>query len=330
MNMTRAEFIEYYRRMLTIRYCEEQIGLLFTRNLTMGTAHLSIGQEACAVGVLAVARPDDYVVSTHRGHGHLLAKGASPARLIAEICGRATGFCRGKGGSQHIAVGEINFLGTNGITGGGIPIATGAALSVKIRGTDQVVICFFGDGAANQGTFHESLNMAAVWKLPVVYVCENNGYAMYTRSTDVTSVADIAVRAGAYGIPGLKVDGMDLLAVRDAAAEAIDRARLGLGPTLLELETYRLCGHSKSDPGKYRPKDEVAKWTARDPVATWRQRLLVEGLAEVELARVEAEVKAEIEAATEFALQSPYAEDEALEGTYAPTRLDAAMKAGAR
>lgn len=326
--MTRPEFIQYYRQMLTIRYCEEQIGLLFARNLTMGTAHLSIGQEACAVGVLAAARPDDYVVSTHRGHGHLLAKGASPARLLAEICGRVTGFCRGKGGSQHIAVGEINFLGTNGITGGGIPIATGAALSVKIRGTDQVVICFFGDGAANQGTFHESLNMAAVWKLPVVYVCENNGYAMYTRSTDVTSVPDIAVRAAAYGIPGVTADGMDLLAVRDTAAEAIGRARRGLGPTLLELKTYRLCGHSKSDPGKYRPKEEIAEWAARDPVVVWRRKLLAEGVPEAELARIENEIRAEVEAATEFALRSPYAEDEALAGAYAPAPLDTPLKAG--
>jgi acetoin:2,6-dichlorophenolindophenol oxidoreductase subunit alpha len=162
--------VHYYRQMLRIRRCEERIGWLFSRNLTMGTAHLSIGQEACAVGALAAAEPHDYVVSTHRGHGHLLAKGAEPARLLAEICGRATGFCRGKGGSQHIAVREIGFLGTNGITGGGLPVATGAALTSKTRRTGQVVLCFFGDGAANQGTFHESLNMAAVWRLPIVYI----------------------------------------------------------------------------------------------------------------------------------------------------------------
>jgi TPP-dependent pyruvate/acetoin dehydrogenase alpha subunit len=296
----------------------------------MGTAHLSIGQEACAVGVLAAARPDDYVVSTHRGHGHLLAKGASPARLIAELCGRTAGFCRGKGGSQHIAVSEINFLGTNGITGGGLPIATGAALSVKVRGTDQVVICFFGDGAANQGTFHECLNMAAVWKLPIVYVCENNGYAMYTPSATVTSVPDIAVRAAAYGILGIKADGMNLLTVREVAAEAIGWARRGLGPILLELKTYRLCGHSKSDLGKYRPKEEVAQWAARDPVVTWRRKLINDGVPEAELARIEAEVRAEIEVATEFALQSPYADDEALEGTYAEPAGRTVLGVGAR
>src|SRR5215216_5526815 len=174
--------LNYYRQMLRIRRTEERLGWLFSRDLTMGTAHLSIGQEACAVGVMAAAEPTDYVVSTHRGHGHLLAKGADPAALLAEICGRATGFCRGKGGSQHIAVRERDFLGTNGITGGGLPVATGAALSVKRRKTGQVVLCFFGDGAANQGTFHEALNMASVWELPIVYICENNQYAMYTPS----------------------------------------------------------------------------------------------------------------------------------------------------
>src|SRR5687768_8097898 len=211
--------------MLRIRRCEERIGWLFSRNLTMGTAHLSIGQEASAVGVLSVAQEKDYVVSTHRGHGHLLAKGADPARLLAEICGRATGFCRGKGGSQHIAVKEIGFLGTNGITGGGLPVATGAALTAKLRRTGQVVFCFFGDGAANQGSFHESLNMASVWKLPIVYVCENNGYAMWTASREVTSVPRIAARAASYGMSGATVDGMDLLAVREAAWEATMRAR---------------------------------------------------------------------------------------------------------
>src|SRR6266542_368149 len=235
------QHLDYYRQMLRIRRCEERIGWLFSRNLTMGTAHLSIGQEACAVGALATAEPRDYVVSTHRGHGHLIAKGADPARLLAEICGRVDGFCRGKGGSQHIAVREISFLGTNGITGGGLPVATGAALSAKLRGSGQVVFCFFGDGAANQGTFHESLNLAAVWQLPIVYVCENNGYAMWTPAQYVTSVPDIAVRAAGYGMPGTVVDGMDVLAVRDAAQTAVDRARDGGGPTLLEAKTYRFC-----------------------------------------------------------------------------------------
>lgn len=311
------QHLEYYRQMLRIRRCEERIGWLFSRNLTMGTAHLSIGQEACAVGVLAAAEPGDYVVSTHRGHGHLIAKGADPARLLAEVCGRATGFCRGKGGSQHIAVRELNFLGTNGITGGGLPVATGAALSVKRRRTGQVVLCFFGDGATNQGTFHESLNMAAIWKLPIVYICENNQYAMYTPVSAVTSVADLAVRAVAYGIPGEVVDGMDLLAVRAAARAAIERARAGAGPTLLEAKTYRFAGHSKSDSGKYRSRDEVAAWEARDPLRTWRARLVAEGVAEAELALLEAAVEAEMEQAVRFALDSPYAEDEALLGAYA-------------
>ncbi|MFW6075722.1 MAG: thiamine pyrophosphate-dependent dehydrogenase E1 component subunit alpha, partial [Chloroflexota bacterium] len=234
--MATEQYIEYYRRMLRIRSCEERIGWLFSRGLTMGTAHLSIGQEASAVGVLAAALPGDQVVSTHRGHGHLIAKGASVTPIIAEICGRVDGYCRGKGGSQHIAVRELNFLGTNGITGGGIPVATGAALTAKTLKTGNVVFSFFGDGAANQGTFHESLNMAAVWQLPIIYICENNGYAMYTPQHKVTSVQDIAVRAAGYGIPDKIVDGMDLLAVRDAAQEAVDRARSGGGPTLIEAK----------------------------------------------------------------------------------------------
>lgn len=308
---------EYYRLMLRIRRCEEKIGWLFSRNLTMGTAHLSIGQEASAVGVLAAAEPTDYVVSTHRGHGHLIAKGASPAQLLAEICGRATGFCRGKGGSQHIAVEELGFLGTNGITGGGMPVATGAALSVKLRRTGQVVLCFFGDGAANQGTFHESLNMASVWRLPIVFICENNQYAMFTACSAVTSVADICVRAAAYGLPGQQVDGMDLLAVRQAARAAIDLARAGGGPTLLETKTYRYCGHSKSDAGKYRSREEVAEWQTRDPLQSWHSYLLDAGATNAELDQIEAEVEAEIEAATDYALSSAYAEDEALSGVYA-------------
>lgn len=326
--LTTAEALDYYRQMLRIRRCEEQIGWLFSRNLTMGTAHLSIGQEAVAVGALAAAQSHDYVVSTHRGHGHLLAKGADTARLLAEICGRATGFCRGKGGSQHIAVREIGFLGTNGITGGGMPVATGAALSSKLRGSGQVVLSFFGEGAANQGTFHESLNMAAVWKLPIVFVCENNGYAMWTPTERVTSVADISTRAVGYGIPGLTVDGMDLLAVRDAMREAIGRARAGDGPTLVEAKTYRFCGHSKSDNGsKYRSREEVAAWQERDPLTTWRARL-VEAGEEGELRRIEATIEIEMEEATRFALDSPYAEGEALLGVYAEDAAIAAAEIG--
>lgn len=318
--METHEYIDYYRLMLRIRRCEERIGWLFARGLTMGTAHLSIGQEASAVGVLAAARPCDQVVSTHRGHGHLIAKGARTAAILAEICGRVDGYCRGKGGSQHIAVRELNFLGTNGITGGGIPVATGAALTAKLQKTGAVVFSFFGDGAANQGTFHESLNMASVWKLPIVYVCENNGYAMYTSQLQVTSVQDIAVRAAGYGIPGVVVDGMDLLAVRDAATTAVARARAGHGPTLLETKTYRFAGHSKSDTGgKYRPKEEIAEWQRRDPLVTWRAFLLDQGVAETTIAELEADIDRELEAATEFSLDSAYAEDEALTGAYATT-----------
>lgn len=312
------QFIEYYRVMLRIRRCEERIGWLFARGLTMGTAHLSVGQEAVAVGALSVARPEDQVVSTHRGHGHLIAKGAEIAPLIAEICGRAEGYCRGKGGSQHIAVRALNFLGTNGITGGGIPVATGAALTARTLETGAVVFSFFGDGAANQGTFHESLNMAAVWQLPIVYICENNGYAMYTPQHLVTSVRDIADRAAGYGIPGRVVDGMDLLAVREAVREAAERARAGGGPTLLECKTYRFSGHSKSDTGtKYRSREEIEEWQRRDPISNWRARLLELGVAEALLDQIDAEIDAEVEAATELALAGRYAEEEALVGAYA-------------
>jgi TPP-dependent pyruvate/acetoin dehydrogenase alpha subunit len=318
--METHDYLEYYRLMVRIRRCEERIGWLFARGLTMGTAHLSIGQEASAVGVLAAARPGDQVVSTHRGHGHLIAKGARTDAILAEICGRVSGYCRGKGGSQHIAVRELDFLGTNGITGGGIPVATGAALTARLRKSGAVVFSFFGDGAANQGTFHESINMAAVWKLPIVYVCENNGYAMYTAQRQVTSVPDIAVRAAGYGIPGVVVDGMDLLAVRDAAMTAVERARSGSGPTLIETKTYRFAGHSKSDTGgKYRPKEEIAEWQQRDPLVTWRSLLIEKGVHEMVVAAVEADIEQEIERATELALASPYAEDEALSGAYAAT-----------
>lgn len=314
-----GEALELYRQMLRIRRCEEQIGWLFSRGLTMGTAHLSIGQEASAVGVVGAARRDDPIVSTHRGHGHLLARGAPIAPLLAEICGRATGFCRGKGGSQHIAVRDLAFLGTNGITGGGLPVATGAALSAKLRRSGQVVLSFFGDGAANAGAFHEALNMAAVWRLPIVFVCEHNGYAMWTAAARTTSVPNIAARAAAYGIPGVTVDGMDLLATRAAATEAIDRARAGDGPTLLEPKTYRFCGHSKSDNGsKYRGRDEVAAWRERDPLPRWRDALLMAG-SETAVRRIEAALEIEIETATRLALDSPYATDEALLGAYAET-----------
>jgi TPP-dependent pyruvate/acetoin dehydrogenase alpha subunit len=281
---------------------------------------------------MAAAAPTDYVVSTHRGHGHLIAKGADPAGLLAEICGRATGFCRGKGGSQHIAVKAIGFLGTNGITGGGLPVAAGAALSIKLRRTGQVVLCFFGDGAANQGTFHEALNMAAIWRLPIVFICENNRYAMYTPVDRVTSVASIQDRAASYGMTGRLVDGMDLLAVRDAAHVAIGYARAGQGPTLLEAETYRYCGHSKSDTGAYRPSAELAAWQARDPLRAWREHLLARGIDETELTAVEAAVDCEIGRATRLALDSPYAEDEALTGAYAErgTMADTPIRAEVR
>lgn len=307
----------FYRLMVRIRHTELRLGALFGEGLAAGTTHLSIGQEACAVGAVLALELDDYVVSTHRGHGHLIARGAEPGRLMAEVCGRVDGYCRGKGGSQHVAIRQLGVLGTNGITGGGIPVATGAAFSVQRQNLPRVVMCFFGDGAANQGTFHESLNMAAAWKLPIVFFCEHNQYAMFTASDATTSVLDVAVRAAAYAMPGLTVDGMDVLAVHGAARAAVERARSGGGPSLLEAKTYRFSGHSKSDDGRrYRPRDEIGRWEARDPLATWRAHLLEAGVSEDTLAEIEADVTAEIEEATRFALDSPYAADEATLGVY--------------
>ena len=290
--------------MLLIRRFEEKVNWLFTRDFLPGTSHLSIGQEAVAVGAVSALSKEDYVISTHRGHGHFLAKGAAPKKLLAELMGKGTGYCRGKGGTQHLCAVEINFLGTNGITGGGIPVATGIGLSIKLRGTSQVVLCFFGDGASNQGTFHESLNMASIWKLPVIYLCENNLYAMSMPVRDSMNIEDIAVRASSYGIPGVVVDGMNLLAVKQATADAAKLACGGGGPTLIEAKTYRFCGHSKSDLLKYRTKDEEEQWRAKDSLNTWCQYLLKQGIAKEELDGISDSVDAEIEAAVEFAQKS--------------------------
>jgi pyruvate dehydrogenase E1 component alpha subunit len=302
----RDRWLDYYRTMLTIRLFEERVHEVFLKGMVRGTCHLCMGQEAAAVGACAALRPEDQVTSNHRGHGHFIAKGGDPRRIMAELFGKATGYAGGRGGSQHMACFEIGFLGSNGITGGGIPIATGAALTAKLRKTSRVVLCFFGDGAASQGTFHESLNMASLWKLPVVYLCENNLYAMSTPVRDTLSVPNVADRASAYGVPGRIVDGQEVLAVRDAVAEAVARARAGEGPTLVEAKTYRYCGHSRSDECAYRSAEEEAAWRARDPIALFRRRLMDEGLLQEETDEaVRSEVKERIEEAVRFALDSP-------------------------
>ena len=304
--MTPEKLLDAWRTMLVIRHFEETVTEMFSRGLVVGTAHFCIGQEASAVGAVMALRPDDLVTSNHRGHGHFLAKGADPKRLMAELLGKATGYARGRGGSQHVADFSIGFLGSHGITAGMIPVATGAALSQKLLDTGRVVVAFFGDGATGQGAFHEAVNIGAAWDLPIVYLCENNLYAMSTSVSDSFRVTSVAERAVAYGIPGVTVDGNDVEPVHDAVAEAVGRARGGEGPTLVEARTYRQCGHSKSDKCEYRADEEETLWLARDPVSILHDRLLADGVAREDDLRVIAdEVEGVIARAVEFARASP-------------------------
>jgi acetoin:2,6-dichlorophenolindophenol oxidoreductase subunit alpha len=296
----------YLRQMYLIRLFEEQAEQLYIRGLIHGTMHLSIGQEASAVGACAALQPDDYILSTHRGHGHCIAKGARIERMMAEFMGKETGYCRGRGGSMHIADVEGGNLGANGIVAGGIPIATGVGLSLKMRRDPRICLTFFGDGAANEGAFHEALNMAAIWNLPVVFFCENNTYAMSMHVARAFPIANISDRAAAYGFPGVTVDGNDFFAVYAAANEAVTRARSGGGPTLIEAKTYRWRGHSKSDRNLYRTQQEIDEWKQRDPIPRLQNRLLeLDLLSETEIAAIQAESQAAIEAAVEFARNSP-------------------------
>jgi len=295
-----------YRKMLEVRRFEEKVWDLFGRNIIPGTLHLYIGEEATAVGVCSNLRADDYVTSTHRGHGHCIAKGADLNRMMAEILGRSTGYCKGKGGSMHVADASVGILGATAIVGSAIPIAVGAALACRLQKTDRVVACFFGDGASNNGAFHEALNMAGAWKLPVIFVCENNLYAMGTRITQVTAIENIAERAEAYGMPGVIVDGNDVVLVYRAAREAVERARNGSGPTLIECKTYRHKGHSRFDPAKYRPPKEVDEWIRRDPIPRLREKLMREGILTLEKAgKIDKEVLEAVEECARYALESP-------------------------
>lgn len=318
MDLTKELFLDMYTKMNKIRKFEERVSELFAQGKILGFVHLYIGEEATAVGVCENLTDKDYITSTHRGHGHLIAKGGGLKFMMAELYGKVTGYCKGKGGSMHIADVQKGILGANGIVGGGLPIACGAGLSAKLRGTDQVTVCFFGDGASNQGTFHEALNIASIWKLPVVFVCENNLYGISMRQDKHQAIADIADRAMAYGFPGVTVDGNDVLAVYEAAREAVKRAREGAGPTLIECKTYRWRGHFEGDPTVYRPKEEVEEWMERDPIPRLARYILDNNIAtEEELKEIEENIIRELEEAVKFAEESPYPEEtSAVEDVY--------------
>src|ERR687891_1705947 len=299
-----AEYLDRYGRMRLIRRFEQEIHRLFLKGEVHGTTHLSAGQEAVPVGVCSALEPEDYVAGTYRGHGHALAKGTDPEALAAEMLGRVTGVCGGRAGSMNVVDLEHGLVGCFGIVGGSIAAATGAALSAQRQG--RVSVAFFGDGAVNQAYFHECLNFAKVYELPAVFVCENNLYGEFTAMGTVTAGGEIAARAGAYGIPFEVVDGNDLWKVREAAAGAVARARGAEGPTLLECQTYRHFGHSKSDPAKYRPAEEVERWLARDPLEIARGRLLEAGVPEQDVKAVEEAIRRELEAAIEAAREAPF------------------------
>lgn len=307
--LTREQQLNMYRTMLEIREFEEEVHRRFLEGLVHGTTHLCQGQEAVSVGVISALGPDDYITVTYRGHGHCLARGVSMEAMFAELFGRRTGLCKGKGGSMHLQDARLGIIGAFAIVGAGIPVAVGAAMSARLRGEPRVAVSFFGDGAANIGAFHEALNMAAVWKAPVVFVCENNLYGEYSRIDKTTPFEDLARRADAYAMVGRIVDGNDVLAVYDAAVEAVERARSGLGPTLLECKTYRHKGHSRTDPARYRPEQEVREWLARDPIVRFRRHLIERGwLTEEQAQAMQEEVRARVRAASEAAARAPWPE----------------------
>ncbi|OLE28810.1 MAG: pyruvate dehydrogenase (acetyl-transferring) E1 component subunit alpha [Actinobacteria bacterium 13_1_20CM_3_71_11] len=286
-----AELLYRYERMAVIRATEKAAHDMFMAGLVKGTTHLAAGQEAVAVGAAAALRPDDYVFATYRGHHHAIARGASPEACLAELMSKATGLCKAKGGSMHLTKADAGMLSSYAIVGSHLPMAVGAAWSATLRGTDQVAVAFFGDGATNIGAFHEALNLAAVWRLPVVFVCENNLYMEYTPIGAVTAVPNPAAdRAPAYGIPAEVIDGNDVVVVEEAVVRAVDRARNGDGPTVLEALTYRHYGHSRTDPATYRPADEVRAWMARDPLTVARDRLTRLGVSDEELSTVDEEI----------------------------------------
>lgn len=302
----RKKALGMYQSMVLIRKYEERIYFLFLEGRISGSIHQSHGQEACAVGMLYDTRSTDYMASTHRPASHDLAKGVSVESMMCEMYGKANGCCHGKGGAMHMGDISVGAIPANAIVGSNIPIATGIAFSCKMRRTDDIVICFFGDGASNEGAFHEGINGAALWNLPVVFACENNLYGASTHVNSTMKIKTIAERAAAYGIPGERVDGNDVLAVNEAATRAITRARHGEGPTLLELMTYRIAGHSRSDACAYRPDEEEAQWLVRDPIRLFRDRLIESGaITSAELDALDAEIEERVDKAVEIAESSP-------------------------
>lgn len=311
MSLTNTQIVDMYKTMIKIRKFESTAQALFAEGKIPGFVHLYLGEEAIAAGVCASLKDSDYITSTHRGHGHIVAKGGDINLMMAELFGKETGYCKGKGGSMHIADGKIGILGANGIVGAGHCLAVGAGLSCQYRGTDNVCVCFFGDASTNNGTFHEGLNMASIFKFPVVFVCENNGYGISMSQARHQNIKDVSERGVAYGVPGVTVDGNDVLAVYEAAAEGIKRAREGKGPTLIECKTYRHRGHFEGDPTVYRTKEEVAAWMAKDPLGKIEAYMKDNGIMDdAAMDAAKAEVDAIIDAAIKFATDSP---DPALE-----------------
>ncbi len=311
MELSEEKKLNMYKDMWRIRQFERKVDQFISRGDITGTTHLYIGEEATAVGAINALRDEDYISSTHRGHGHSIAKGSDIKEMMAELFGKRTGACKGKGGSLHIIDTSTNNLGANGIVGGGIPIAVGAALALKMQNRDEVVLNFFGDGAMNQGAFHEAANLAATWNLPVVFVCENNQYGMSVSIEKAFKIKDLAKRGEAYGIPGVRVDGNKALEVYDTVVEAAKRARNGGGPSLIVAETYRWKGHSKSDAKVYRTKEEEEEWKEKDPIANFEQILIKQDLlGEDKIKEIKDEVDAEVKEAVEFAKESPYPDKE--------------------
>ncbi len=315
----RERQLRIYDTMNRIREFEDMAFTLFEQNKLHGSVHLYTGQEAIAATVCSHLTDSDYITSTHRGHGHCIAKGAALGNAMAELMGKETGYCKGRGGSMHIADVKKGNLGANAIVGGGIPIAAGGALAAQIRGTQQISVSFFGDGAANQGTFHEALNLAAVWKLPVIFVCENNGFGISVPVQESTSVKDISVRAKAYDIQGITVDGNDVYDIDEAMTKAEKRAKSGKGPTLIECKTYRWQGHWTGDPQIYRAKEEVEEWKKKCPIQRMKKRMLEDKTATLEeLDKIEADAKQAVSEAVEFAINSPQPDpSKVMENTFA-------------